>query len=139
MRRWTSGLFAALLGSGLVGCNQGEIEERDFAERYASAMCSLERECARGAWLDNYYGQGDCIATWEVWLQEVVELYDDLDCDYSKKQAGDTYADLSSMTCEEWYEDVYTDQSLSALDDIWDLEDCGNINPGTYFPPGSSQ
>lgn len=129
--------FATLLGA----CGGGEIEEKNFAERYASAFCSQERQCARGTWLNRYYDQADCRATWERNLEELVDLYDDLDCDYSKKQAADTYDDLASMDCEEFYESyIDPDQDEpSPLDEIWDLEDCGSNNPPTYFPPGSSQ
>lgn len=124
-------LGLALIGASLFGCIPDEIEERDFARLGAKAMCDRERECDRGSWLNRYYGQADCRAEWERDLQALVDLYDDLDCDYDKKEAARAYEDLVTMDCESWYEDVYADQG-QVLDEVWD--ECQYFNPfPTYY------
>lgn len=113
----------------------GEIEERDFPTWGARVMCAQLRDCTRGAWLNAYYGQADCIASWEDDLEELVDFYDDIDCDYNKREAGDAVSDIRAMDCEEFWEDVYTDPTYSVLDEIWD--DCGNNNTVNTFPYSS--
>ncbi len=122
----------ALLALLLVGCVPSEIEERDFPKYGAQAMCAQERDCDRGNWLNRYSGQRDCQATWEETLKQLVELYDDLDCDCNKKEAGRAYEDVVGTSCEDWYEDVASDP-FQVLDEVWD--DCLGFNtfPTTYY------
>lgn len=109
----------------LVACAQGEVEEKDLPARVAFHMCNLERECARGMWQNAYYGQADCRDQWEYTVEVMVEVMDDLDCDYSKKEAGKAIDDLATMDCEDWFEDVYQDQGTQLMDEVWD--ECGNF------------
>lgn len=115
-------ILAACLAA--IGCTPAEPDEDVFPRHAAQRLCSLERQCARGMWQNAYFGQADCLDHWEYELQRLVELMDDLDCDYDKKEAGKAIEKLSEMDCEDWYEDVFEDQGTDLLDEVWD--ECGN-------------
>lgn len=118
----TDRLVWFVLALGLAGCIPSEIEEDDFPRYAASVLCDLEAECARGAWQDAYYGQADCRRTWEVALQEAVDFYDDIDCDYDKGEAGQAVERASEMDCEDWYEDLVEDQGNGVWDEVWECQ-----------------
>lgn len=130
MTRSLGWLWLAVVG--LSGCVPAEIEEDDLPRYAAGVLCDLEAQCAKGAWQDAYYGQSDCRRSYEVYVQELVELYDDLDCDYDKSEAGDAIERLSEMDCEDWYEDVFEGQGNDVMEEVWECD--GANDTFTTFP-----
>ena len=122
---------------GFAGCVPNEVQERDLPRYTANAMCNLERDCARGLWLNAYANQGDCKAHWERDMEALVDFFDDIDCDYNKREASKALDKLFSMDCEDWYEDVFEDQGAELLDEVWD--ECGNYTTFPYTFPYTSQ
>lgn len=137
MKYWTMGALGA--ATLLSGCIPEEIPEDELPRYTAQVMCDQERRCNRGAWQDAYYGQGDCRATWERVMTELVDFFDELDCDYDKREAGKAIAKIADMDCEDWYEDVFEDGGADLLDEVW--EQCGTFTtytlPPTYYGSGS--
>lgn len=109
MRRTLLVLLAA------CGPSSDGIPKDDFAYWGADILCERYRECQRGVFESAWYSMGDCQRDVERDLGLLVELMDDLDCDYDAKEAAVAYQDIDEMTCEEFYEGEATE----ATDDIW--------------------
>ena len=110
-----SGLLLVLM----AGCaSPGEIKEKDFALMSADLYCQRLKECDRGNYMANYYGMADCRSFFEAELENLVDVADDLDCDYDDKGAARAWEDLAEMDCESFYEEDYS----NSLDKVWD--DC---------------
>ena len=102
-----------------VGCAPSEIKQKDFSDTLADVLCSRVKECDLGAYQSAYFGRSDCEAWIARDLDVIVEIADDLDCDYSPREAANAWSSLAEMSCEDFYEDDYVDD----LGEIWD--DCG--------------
>jgi hypothetical protein len=114
----------------LVGCGApAQIQQADFAERMASALCDRTHECMRGAFDAQYFDRDDCRSHVEISLRGLVTALDEsgADCVYDATRAGAAYADLLEMSCERVYENAYV-ESLSA---VWDCD--------VFLPPVTLQ
>ena len=101
----------------LVGCGlPGSISEKDFARVTGTEYCQRLLECDRGFYLSEYYGMGDCVAHIERDLQDLLDLAEDLDCDYSANGAARAFEDLATMGCDDFYEGDFN----NAVDKVWD-------------------
>jgi len=103
----------------LVGCGlPSKIKEEDMPRVMGIQICQRLAECDRGNYLSDYYGMNDCVTHQERALEELVDLADDIDCDYSDKGGARAYEDLATMDCDDFYEGEFNE----ALNKVWD--DC---------------
>ena len=111
------------LGIVLVGgCSSyGKVPEDRFPEAAGDALCQRWRECERGSFERDFYSMSDCREHLEREFIELVDLADDLDCEYDSRGAGDALNNLLEMSCEDFYEGEFYED----YDKIWD--DCSLV------------
>lgn len=112
-----TGMFAAIFaGCSLFG--GGPVDEDNWSEKSATAMCKSMEKCYRAAFEAEYDDVADCVDNQMDLADEYSDYYDD--CDFDDGNAQDCLDSINEADCGDFYddpEDVY-----EACLEVWD---CG--------------
>ena len=102
------------------GCGSNDITADAFPEIYALEQCTVYKRCYRALYDGEYDNMSRCEESVADALRSDYEkLYEG--CSFSIEQAQDCLDLKSSATCEEHWDDQYTNEIYNAChEQIWD-------------------
>lgn len=109
-----------LLSSLALGCGSSDVSEADFPDLYAHEQCTVYKRCYRALYDGEYENMPRCQESVADALRNDYEkLYEG--CSFSAEQAQNCLDQKSTATCEEHWDDQYTNEIYNACyEQIWD-------------------
>ena len=109
-------IMAAFIG----GCGTSEITAEEFPTMYALEQCTVYKRCYRALYDGEYENMSRCQESVADALRSDYEkLYEG--CSFSVEQAQNCLDQKSAATCEEHWDDQYTNEIYNACNEqIWD-------------------
>ena len=113
MRTWlTLALLAPLSACSLFGT---KVDEDNFGEEFAEAICSLQKECLALFFYEEYDDLEECA---DEYAEDWEDGYED--CDFDQDKAEDCIKAIREADCTDGYDGL--EDAFEDCEEVWD---CG--------------
>lgn len=116
-------VHSVLFSVVLTGCGVGTVTEDNFAEKAGQVECQILSKCMRAYYESEYSDMADCRDEVNDDYSDLADDLDDRGCDFDEDEAQDCLDTVSTLTCEEYWEDVVEEGGRHKdCDKVWDCD-----------------